>query len=131
MSNEPDEPARVVVVKCAACHRRLGTCTRDGWLWVDGPARLVNRRKLITTTEVSVDLGKFQEPQKRAVEDDPDSTYYCYRTASRAPKSRMFTVYERPSTCDSDTCMDALGPEYVRIEGVAPFALMPEGRLLS
>jgi hypothetical protein len=112
-----------LVVHCAACSRRLGSVSNEGWLWTGAPARLVNRKRFVTLAPVHT------EPPSAP----PDN--FRIRTVQRARfEDPEYTIWEYPYTCDSDTCMSALGPEWNGTAGGAdgpPFKLMPAGRVLS
>lgn len=119
------------VVNCASCRRRLGSVSRDGWVWTRGPGRIVNRRRLIATKpcDASTEIEDF------SVKNASPSDDFRLRTVERARLDHEYRIWEYPYTCDSDECMNALGPEWTGRTGgrstETTHKLMPAGKLLS
>lgn len=109
-------------VSCAACGRKLGFVTRDGWHWHGPPARMMNRRRLIC-----------ELPRGEASADEhvaPESNFR-FRSVERAIGESTYRLWEYPYTCDSDACAVALGDEWTRGRSGPEYSVLPAGRTIS
>jgi hypothetical protein len=112
------------IVHCAACRKQLGSVSNQGWLWTRGPARLVNRKRFITSLPCDGDVSNL--PEHAAPADD-----FRMRSVERSRGEPEYRIWEYPYTCDADACLEALGPEWGPKDVGPPFTLMPAGRVLS
>lgn len=93
-------------VRPATARARCATCDKDLGELNDGPclpSRLVMRHKPVASAPVGTDTNTLWSPSEN----------WRVRHNVRNLCSNTIRVYEQPYTCDSDACMDALGPEWI------------------
>lgn len=113
---------KVLYVNCACCHKALGYLMTDGWHWRTSPARLVNRRRLITKSSDSTSLMKMSAPF-----DD-----FRMRSVERHLGEVEMYLWEYPYACDSDECCTGLGSEWEMPDGrEARWSQMPTGTMIQ
>lgn len=87
--------------RCATCDQDLGELHRSGWLCM--PARQVMRQRLVAEVPTVAEANALTAPLDN----------WRARSVVRSLRFSKVRVFEQPYTCDSDTCMDALGPEWI------------------
>jgi len=87
--------------RCATCDQDLGELHQSGWLCM--PARQMMRQRLVAEVPTVTEANALTAPPGN----------WRTRSVVRSLRFSKVRVFEQPYTCDSDACMNALGPEWV------------------